>query len=164
MSRHSNGHRRLHRLPPGGFITSRDPPWVSEPVHDIRQPLHLTGTATRQDATRLRHRLRTWLAPDVPAELIDDVVLAVYEAIANATEHAYADHPDSPGPIHLTARRSPDHVWITVTDHGRWQAATGDPTRSRGLPLMRHLVRDLHITPGDNGTIVHLRTSTRTGP
>jgi serine/threonine-protein kinase RsbW len=65
---------------------------------------------------------------------LEDLVLATYEAIANAAEHAYADHTDTAGPIHLHARRTSDCVIITVTDEGEWRIPTGQGFRSRGMP------------------------------
>lgn len=127
-------------------------------MHDARAPLHLLGSATAREAARLRREFTTWLQLDVPADPLDDIVLAVYESLANATDHAYANHLDDPGPIQLTARRSHDSVLIVVTDEGLWRIDTGGSFRGRGLALMRELVRDLHIASRHAGTIVYLRT------
>jgi hypothetical protein len=60
--------------------------------------------------------------------VVDDVTLAVYEALANAVEHAY--HPHHPNPVmHLQARIDHTQLLITVTDHGCWA-----PSRRTRLP------------------------------
>ena len=143
--------------PPDSPSTETSPPWGGEPLDDIRPPLRADAAATPQEAARLRHELATWLALDVPDEPLEDLVLATYEAIANAAEHAYADHTDASGPIHLHARRTSDCVVITVTDEGEWRTPIGQGFRSRGLALMHLLVPDVHIGPNHTGTAVHLR-------
>ena len=143
--------------PPGASTTDGEPSWIRETVVEIRAPLIVDGAATAQDAVRLRHEFTTWLALDVPDDPLDDVVLAVYEAIANATEHAYADHPDGAGRVRVAAHRSPEYIAITIADQGSWRPETGDGLRGRGLPVMRMLVQDVHIRRGTGGTVVHLR-------
>jgi anti-sigma regulatory factor (Ser/Thr protein kinase) len=56
---------------------------------------NLTTEATPHNAHQLRVRFQQWLQTlgAVPA-VVDDITLAVYEALANAAEHAYdRDHP-----------------------------------------------------------------------
>ncbi len=113
--------------------------------------------ATDRNASMARRRFRDWLTPDVSSDLLDDLVLAVYEAMANAVEHGYADQPDGPGPVLLLARRGSGQVQITVSDEGSWRAPTGQRFRGRGLPLMRLLTDDVHIVAGHGGTVVRLR-------
>ncbi len=149
--------------PPDSPTTETGPPWGGEPLDDIRPPLRAEAVATPQDAARLRHELATWLALDVPDEPLEDLILATYEAIANAAEHAYADHTSNAGPIHLHAHRTRDCVVITVTDEGKWRIPTGERFRSRGLALMHLLVPDVHIGPNHTGTAVHLRMWLPTG-
>ena len=143
--------------PPDSPTSEKRPTWVGEPLDDIRPPLSAEAAATPQEAARLRHELAAWLAPDVPDEPLEDLVLATYEAVANAAEHAYADHTDTAGPIHLHAHRTRDGVFITVTDEGEWRIPTGQRFRSRGLALIHLLVPDVHIDPNHTGTAVHLR-------
>ncbi len=126
-------------------------------MDDIRPPLRTEAVATARDAARLRHELAAWLAVDVPDEPLEDLVLAAYEAIANAAEHAYADRTDTAGPIRLHAHRGPDRVTVAVADEGTWRIPTGRGFRSRGLALMHLLVPDFHIGPNEIGTTVHLR-------
>ncbi len=130
---------------------------MSTPYEDARPPLRAEVTATEHNAAELRRQFHHWLALDTTAHTVDDVVLAVYEAVANAVEHAYAEHPDGPGPVRLVARRIADHVLITVTDEGAWRAPTGDGFRGRGLQLMRHLAQEVTVDRTPDGTVVHLR-------
>ena len=75
------------------------------------------GSAASQPRPGAR-RVADRLAIDVTRELLDDLALAVYEAIANMTEHAYPDHADGHGPVRLAAHRSHDGVLITIADEG----------------------------------------------
>ncbi|MGH3972929.1 MAG: ATP-binding protein [Pseudonocardiaceae bacterium] len=134
-----------------------DPRWVRQPTADIRTPLRAEVVATTRNATVLRRRFRDWLVLDLPTNVVDDLVLAVYEAIANAAEHAYANHADGPGPVRLEAHRAADHVLISVSDEGRWRTPTGVGCRSRGIPLMRLLAQNVHTRCGHRGTVVHFR-------
>lgn len=117
--------------------------------------MHLV--ATDRNASMARRRFRDWLTLDVCSDRLEDLVLAVYEAMTNAVEHGYADQPDEPGPVRLQARRGSGQVQITVSDEGSWRAPTGQRFRGRGLTLMRLLTHDVHIVAGHGGTVVRLR-------
>lgn len=138
------------------------PDWTADQAPDIRAPLTITAPADGSTASWARHEFNAWLAIDVPAgELFDDLVLAVYETLANAADHAYLD--TDTGPMQLLARRSRTALHVTVTDRGTWRTpaspTTAAPTvRGRGLPLIRVLVHDVHLELGPRGTTVHLRT------
>lgn len=57
--------------------------------------------------------------------MVDDIGLAVYEALANVIEHAYpagAAHPV----FDLHVQCEVDMLTVVVADHGRWKPA--DPT------------------------------------
>lgn len=138
-----------------------DPSWVRQLIVDIRAPLQAEVVATVHNATVLRRQLLDWLILDLPIDTVGDLVLAVYEAIANAAEHAYADHADGPGPMRLDARRAADHVLIAVSDEGRWRAPTGAGCRGRGIPLMRLLAQNVHTHRDHRGTVVHFRVELR---
>jgi anti-sigma regulatory factor (Ser/Thr protein kinase) len=131
-----------------------DPRWLSEPFDDVRPPLQMQMVATDRNVSLARRRLRDWLTADVSPELVEDLVLAVYEAMTNAVEHGYADCPH--GPVRLQARRSSAHLQITVSDDGSWRVPTDDRFRGRGLPLIRLLADDVHIAAGPDGTVVRL--------
>ena len=94
-------------------------------------------------------------------DLFDDLVLAVYEALANTVDHVYRHAPE-PGPVRIFACRFDDAIRVTITDHGNWRDGddTADTTRlfrGRGLPLIRVLIPNVYLEHGPAGTTVHLR-------
>lgn len=136
------------------------PSWVTSGLRGIRAGLNIAGPAGADTASRTRREFAAWLTVDLAAgDLFDDLVLVVYEALANAAEHAYADTPTGTGPVALRVHRSRTCIQMTVSDQGHWRAPAGAGFRGRGLSLMRLLVGDLHIERGPSGTVVHLRTA-----
>jgi anti-sigma regulatory factor (Ser/Thr protein kinase) len=141
------------------------PAWVAERLQDVRAHLDVRGPATGATAARARRAFATWLAVDLAAgDLVDDLVLAVYEAVANAVDHAY--RRTVVGPVRLLARRTHRAVHVTVADHGTWcEAAIGGRTagpgdvsvRGRGLAMIRRLVPNVYVELSTTGTTVHLR-------
>ncbi|MFF0487828.1 ATP-binding protein [Nocardia sp. NPDC004068] len=107
----------------------------------------------------VRKRLQEWLARcGLPAETIYDLVLAVSEACSNAVEHGYRGEG---GMVRLHVSAEETELRITISDAGRWKsrAEAPDPTRGRGLDLIRALVPAARITGGADGTVVDLRVS-----
>jgi anti-sigma regulatory factor (Ser/Thr protein kinase) len=132
----------------------------------------------------VRHAVARWLeGAHWPEDGVEDITLAVTEAVTNVIEHAYLDH--DPGAIHLyawitpmadtpveppvlsasppPARRAPTQgrkAIIVVSDHGRWdpQRRTVDLNghRGRGIALMTALMAAIHIQRSSNGTAVVL--------
>jgi anti-sigma regulatory factor (Ser/Thr protein kinase) len=93
--------------------------------------LNLATEATSHNARLVRVRFQRWLR-EVGARpaVVDDVTLAVYEALANAVEHAY--HPHHPNPVmHLQARIDHTHLLII----------------GRGLAMMRSLTTEVQLCP-----------------
>lgn len=123
-----------------------------------RPRLDVTAEATGCEARQLRLQVECWLQQvGAPSTLVGDLGLAVYEALANAVEHAY--RPDEPGTVHLRARSRCDDVVICVSDEGHWSTPgePGEPgLRGRGLTLMRELVDDAQVESGPHGTEVWL--------
>jgi serine/threonine-protein kinase RsbW len=119
----------------------------------------LAAEANPPNARQLRVQFEQWLQTlGAPAPLVDDLVLAVYEALANVVEHAY--HPDHPQPVmQLQARLDHDHLLITVTDHGCWRTPSEPGYRGRGLAMMRSLTTEVYLHPTAHGTTVQLRTA-----
>ncbi len=69
-----------------------EPSWAIEDVTAVRPSLMIDETATAQNIARVRREFARWLAVDLAAgDLLDDLVLAVYEALANVADHAYTD-------------------------------------------------------------------------
>lgn len=102
----------------------------------------------------LREQVRRWLAGvDAPADIADDVLIAVGEAAANAVEHAYRM---SGGPIELEAFVDRDGLSIMIRDFGQWQ-----PPRRRdrglGLRMMRAFMDEVTVRPTVEGTEIVLR-------
>jgi anti-sigma regulatory factor (Ser/Thr protein kinase) len=116
--------------------------------------------AVPQAPATARREVRSWLfARGWPEEDIDDLVLALSEAITNAVEHAYPPTGLN-GRIDLTVRLLTEddgstRVMATVTDHGRWRIPTSSPGyRGRGLGMMRALTDSVELTAGSMGTRV----------
>jgi serine/threonine-protein kinase RsbW len=134
---------------------------VGRNVLRAKDLLELAAEANPPNARQLRVRFQQWLQTlGTPASLVDDLILAVYEALANVVEHAY--HPGHPHPVmHLHARLDHDHLLITITDHGRWRAPSEPGYRGRGLAMMRSLTTEVHLHPTAHGTTVQLRAALR---
>lgn len=86
-----------------------------------------------------------------------DIVLAVYEAMANVVEHAYTDTAPTDHEVfdvHARVEPSAGSLQVTVADHGSWSDAEPGPMRGRGLPLIETLADDLTLSCGADGTEV----------
>ncbi|MDL5155922.1 ATP-binding protein [Actinomycetospora termitidis] len=123
--------------------------------------LERCGPATRTDASSIRRSFRAWIAEWADADTADDLALAVYEALANVVDHAYAT-ADGPGQMRLWAAVSPPlfggrELVVTVSDDGAWRRSTGRGWRGRGLPLMHTLTRAT-VLCGPGGTTVQMRS------
>ena len=116
----------------------------------------LAVPAVAERLTRARQDLSNWSdMAGLSAMQVDDVGLAVYEAMANVVDHAY---PHSDGDFDLHATRDRVRAAVTITDRGLWKPppATLAPRslRGRGLLLMRALAAEFEITPRPVGTVV----------
>jgi serine/threonine-protein kinase RsbW len=119
-----------------------------------------TARATRADASALRRSFRLWLAGVADEDTVDDLTLAVYEALANVVDHAYAT-TDTPGAMRLWAAvTGPSdgerELVVTVSDDGAWRLAQDPGWRGRGISLMRSLTR-ASVLSGPTGTTVRMR-------
>ena len=131
---------------------------------DADGDLAVSVTASPESAFRFRQQFAQWLDATirVDAERRSDIVLAVYEAVANAAEHAYTTATASPGPrsgaIDVRARKTRDEsLEVTVTDTGQWKSdASASPYRGRGLALISALCDASDVTSGPHGTSVTL--------
>lgn len=113
-----------------------------------------------------RGRVRRWLAGwSWPTDELDDIVLAVSEAVSNAIEHAYLNQP--PGMVDIRGGIEPTpggqrRVTIVVHDHGRWRPPPIDhENRRRGIPMMRTCMETVTIdqlNANPAGTRVVLRS------
>lgn len=107
------------------------------------------------------------LLPSLTDRRVDDLRLAVSEAVANAVDGQRSQ--GSTLPIHIAIHLAEDAVTVTVTDHGGGFApeavdpipAADDPGRLRherglGIPLMRGLADTVDFLPTGDGTAVRL--------
>ena len=103
----------------------------------------------------------TAFATDVGAspELLDDVRLAVSEALTNAVVHAYRGGVHEPGSIGVIAARAVDELWILISDSGcGLQPRQDSPGLGLGMALMMQVSAGIDVIERtDGGTEVTLR-------
>jgi GAF domain-containing protein/anti-sigma regulatory factor (Ser/Thr protein kinase) len=130
-----------------------------------RQPLgSYTETLPADSASLvdLRASFGRWLdRAGIPPEERGDLILAVWEASANAIEHAR--DPVSPT-FSIEARLDGNAVCIEVTDTGAWRDQEQRPDRGLGLELMRALMTKVEIEHGSAGTRVQMERVLGTRP
>jgi serine phosphatase RsbU (regulator of sigma subunit)/anti-sigma regulatory factor (Ser/Thr protein kinase) len=107
-----------------------------------------------QEMRSVRLRVGTWLdRRGVGEDQRADTVLAITEACNNAIEHGYRGQG---GTIRLSLEHRGNTLAISVEDEGRWREPRPDPTRGRGLVIMKSTMHRADITPGKAGTRVDL--------
>jgi GAF domain-containing protein/anti-sigma regulatory factor (Ser/Thr protein kinase) len=115
-------------------------------------PLALTLPARTDSLRTLRRELERWLEDaSVPELDARDVVLASWEAGANAIEHAAAP-PGST--FRLDAALTGDRVRVEVADNGRWKEPRFRENRGLGLRLIEALMASVDVERMDGGTRV----------
>ncbi|WP_448623605.1 ATP-binding protein [Geodermatophilus sp. URMC 64] len=103
----------------------------------------------------MRRGLRGFLGnAALPADVIEDLVLAASEAANNAVEHA--QRPTEPF-FDVCAVVDDAAATIVIRDHGRWRQPRSPSARGRGLALMTALA-DTTVTAGSRGTTVTIRS------
>lgn len=131
--------------------------WAGAEVDSSLAPLICIGIVGQPGPlVEMRHNLHRWAAQTGLSALdVGDVVLASYEALANAVEHAY---PAGGGSVDLIAARTADgRVLIMVRDHGQWRPPPRDPgTRGRGLSMIKALAHRAEVQQGPHGTCVQM--------
>lgn len=115
--------------------------------------LRITLPAHPDSLALLRHVVRGFRdAYPIDSATMEDIVLAVSEAAANAALHAYDQRP---GTMTIVARVEDDHLHILVRDHGRGIRPPADtPVLGHGLSLMAHVAQTIAIHGGPAGTDV----------
>ena len=122
-------------------------------VPPLADPMILTMPADPDSITLIRRVVGRWLTQaGATEEELGEITLACSEACANAIEHAYG--PDATE-FEVEAASGRDGVTVTVRDKGQWREPRGT-NRGRGLTLMRGLVDEVDLRPGDTGTAIHL--------
>jgi len=92
---------------------------------------------------------------------LDEIRLAVSEALTNAVVHAYRG--GEAGRLHVTAAVASDELWVLIGDDGRGLHACND---SRGLGIGLSLISGLSddfsiVTRASGGTEVQMRFDLR---
>jgi serine phosphatase RsbU (regulator of sigma subunit)/anti-sigma regulatory factor (Ser/Thr protein kinase) len=114
--------------------------------------LDLTVRADLGSMNLVRDALRVWLE-GAPMERADaeDVVLATWEACANAIEHAV---DPSAGTVSVRAALDESRIRVSVTDTGAWAPYSVERDRGLGLRLMRALSSSVDVAQHPEGTTV----------
>ncbi|MGY1770020.1 SpoIIE family protein phosphatase [Blastococcus sp. SYSU D00813] len=102
---------------------------------------------------RVRRTVTAWTAAaGLDPEAVDDLQLALGEALANAVEHAYPG-PGHAGECEYSLEGEPDgSVLVRVRDNGTWRPAPADKGfRGRGIELIGALSTDVSIGPAEGG-------------
>jgi len=141
---------------------------ADRPMVTARAQLTCAGAADAVTAARWRHALRRWLqeVTEAPANVRDDIVLGVNEALANCVEHAYRAQ-QAVGTMKLQASHDPGarSISVCVSDRGAWRRPSSrmlsDPQASRGIMLMHALADHCSISACPDGTTVCLDYTTR---
>jgi serine/threonine-protein kinase RsbW/stage II sporulation protein AB (anti-sigma F factor) len=113
-----------------------------------------TAAARPEAVSALRQEAAGFLlAKGVPHALVDEVRLAIAEALANAAVHAYRDAPE-PGELRLeiAVDAGAGHADVTVSDDGDGLAPRDDsPGLGLGMPLIEALAHEVVYTPSPSG-------------
>jgi anti-sigma regulatory factor (Ser/Thr protein kinase) len=125
--------------------------------------LTLSDSADARTVARFRKELSQWLRATLALDPVrlNDVLLAVNEALTNAAEFAYAGQN---GTMTMNARYDAAGCALVVddTDRGLWRVTdprTQSNTRGRGIPLMEALADRTTISALPSGTHVRLQFS-----
>ena len=125
------------------------------------QPLELLLSNDPRSLDLVRDSLRVWLQGAPVSQLeAHEVVLAAWEACANAVEHP---SPRNNGILQFKAELSDSSLEISIRDPGKWSPETERGDRGLGLPLMRSLMSAVDIEVHDGGTHVRLRKRLEAG-
>ena len=106
----------------------------------------------KSSLVELRVSFGRWLErAGIPDADRRDLVLATWEAAANAIEHA---RNPAEGTVGITASLGGDTVRVEVRDSGAWREPSDRPERGLGLHLIRSMMTSLVVEPGPTGTRV----------
>lgn len=121
----------------------------------VTTDFHRRAAADEDRLLELRLGLGVWIGElGLERHTAEDVMLASYEAMANAVEHAYRG---GPGDMDLRGSIGESRLTVTVTDWGRWKPYDEhDPARGRGLILVRGLAHRSELVHRDDGTTVEM--------
>ncbi|MGR7024703.1 SpoIIE family protein phosphatase [Geodermatophilus sp. URMC 62] len=110
-------------------------------------PVQETLPADPARLARVRRTVTTWArAAGLSEDGVDDLQLALGEALANAVEHAYAASGGAGRCEYRLARTADGSVDVCVRDEGVWRPVPADPGhRGRGLELISALATDVEV-------------------
>jgi serine/threonine-protein kinase RsbW len=110
--------------------------------------VRLTLPARPENVAVIRHVMGAFAeALQLPAELVEDMRLAVTEACTNVVRHAY--HDGEPGPIDVVIRPNGDELQLIVADEGAGIGPSPDLAGpGLGLPLIAALADHVEIEHG----------------
>jgi len=115
--------------------------------HLVADPAHLRPA---------RHAVSHWAADiGLRPERVDDLALAIGEALSNSIEHAY---PADPGAIEIDGMVEDSVLRVEVRDHGCWREPHAHPGwRGRGISMILALSDDARVERRATGTTVTMR-------
>jgi anti-sigma regulatory factor (Ser/Thr protein kinase) len=126
------------------------------------RPLELRIPADLGAMELVRDAMRTWLGGlELERTDAEDVVLATWEACANAIEHA-VDPKERIVTVH--ANQEDSLIRVTVVDTGRWAPPSARDDRGLGLQMMNSLVTSVAVTESPRGTSVTLEKTLASEP
>jgi anti-sigma regulatory factor (Ser/Thr protein kinase) len=128
-------------------LTVRTVPLSAERLHiDLPTSPKALGT--------LRRTVGRWLEP-LGASMVEsnDIQVSCHEACSNAMEHGYRFREAT---ISVDGEFDGTDVRLTITDEGSWREKR-DSDRGRGLDLIRALMDEVDVEPGETGTVVRMR-------
>ena len=105
----------------------------------------------------VRKDLRRWLEQaGVPAEGVNEVILACSEACANAVEHPLRSERPL---VEVEAALDGRELELRVRDFGIWREQPASPMHGRGLHIIRKLMDSLDVRRTAQGTELVIRRS-----
>lgn len=133
----------------------------AHPTINHRASVFAVGLAAApKNIKRSRQDLARWLQPlALDPDQVDEILLAVSEAVTNAVEHG-SDCDDSKC-VSVQASVQDRTVTVSVKDSGRWISTHPDPAtrthRGRGLIMIREIADSVDIACTDYGTEIVMR-------
>lgn len=117
--------------------------------------------ARPDEVGRLRREIAGYVENmGAPESVVDEVRVAVSEALANVVLHAYVGR--APGPMSVEAWRDGDDLLVRISDEGHGLVPRVDsPGLGVGISVMASMVDDFSVANRDGtaGTVVSLRLS-----
>ena len=129
-------------------------------MRDVTDTFDRSYQATPAAVGRVRADIAAFaIAHGVEAARVDDIRLAVSEAVTNAVMHGYRD---TSGTIHVGARHADGSLWISIRDFGCGMQprpiSAGRTGMGLGLALIGRVVTELSVAPqAGDGTDVRMR-------